>query len=204
MSTAAKKDPSSIASELRKFLVEQHGRRDELTAQREKLKAEIDALYAAPLQREDVLHAWHLYIDRLAAEFPKEANWRDQLQRYACSYTVPMQPALALNLRDIDALIDGNLSGLTQVVGIDGWNFFNGIVHPGAFTVAYFFFGDIIKKKLTENFDEFFPGYKSVGPEKIGLPIADRRKRIAELESQIALVANELGEVNALIEKARV
>lgn len=196
----------SLAETIREHIANLQGIRADLVASREDMRAEIETLYAAPVNRADALQFCLDYIDARAAEFPGGVGKLGAVFDFVAwprRYEVPAggipgsSRGAALNLRDIDAGLGADAARRKHHFA-DGLNFFRSNPAYGLGDDAfYFFFGDLIKAKLAAHFEAFYPVLSGSDAAQMGPPIAERRQRIAELEAKIEVIDAEVGKLNS-------
>ncbi len=195
-----------LAQQLQGYIREQQERRDALHLDRTTLVGERDALLSAPLGKDDVKQFIFDYIDARAAEYPKLADWAGLLDSvaYPRRYmwhsnlrTETGKPA-PLCLRDVDAAVRGTPSEHLATFE-DGLRFFGAghQINLRSDLAAYFFFGDLIKNRIAENFDAFFGGYHSADACRIGPPIAERRTALAEIDRRLGEIDAEIASIDS-------
>lgn len=160
---------------------------------REALLAQKDDLFLQPLAKEDIKKIIFDYIDRQAQLYLEGGGMSDIInglalpsRRIGTANAVNARNA-ALNLYDLDNGVKPSGFFEAYIFNFENLPIFNGYAFShGAKTDLCFFFGDVIKKKIEDHFDAFFPtGWDSYKP---GLALAARRPIIADLEAQIASV----------------
>lgn len=202
------KPATNLADQVANHIESLKTRLGQLRAERTQKDAQIEALYSAPITREDALRFCLDYVDARGVEYQRGLGSFDKVFNRVAFPLRSVVPAggvpgstqhAPLNLRDVEAgtsfdysLASNHFSGLLHFVALD-----NPAVTEFAF---YFFFGEQIKAKIREHFDAQFPSYGAQYQDKIGPPIAERYERltqiageVAALDAQIAEVETELG-----------
>ncbi len=178
----------TLAETIREHVSELQNARAELADARDALAAEIEAIHSAPIGPADALQFCMDYIDSRAkayvGHFDHLAKALDELawprRRDVPAGAAGFAKGAPLCLRDVDAGLSGDWQAITAHFA-DGLRFFGSGTPGHRFDeAAYFFFGDIIKSKLRENFDQLYSG-APVPAEYAELSIAARRERIASL-----------------------
>lgn len=202
-------------------------RRMGLDAERKSLRQRNDHIRRLPLRRDDAKEALTMSIDHLARGFKGRVRWKDLFSRFAWpqrSYapsntmTDPSRRARPMCLADIeDAAKFGsgsvfNLGAATLVTGeLDG--------RVPMVDALCFFFGDAIKRKIEEEFDEMFPDYSQHSPRGRGFeedwawlstteaerasPVGERRVEIARNDERIAALDAQIDEIDCNLSRLR-
>lgn len=176
-------------------------RRIALCTERVRLRECNMEIYRSPILRSEAKQAIFKAIDRSAAEFPKAANWGTVFSNFA--YPKGQRPAIddeshvknqssdgPINIKDFDAINKGQLHILGGVP-----NFMMGAGDGEGMDarLAYFFFGDVIKKRVEQYFETMFPAIdRSVVAGKGEFSIEKKREQIAANDAQIAAIDQEL------------
>lgn len=199
--------PRALADQVRAFIESRQKCRDELQLQRTALEARRDALLAMPLCRDDAKQFICDYIDARATEYPKLAGWGALFGKVAYplrygwaspdSVSSETGKRAPICLRDVDDAL-GSFEG-DQRTFEGGLQFFGAASTVSTRTdyAAYFFFGDIIKARIVEHFDAFFPNYHPADAARIGPPIAERRAELQRLAEATAAIDDELAKIAA-------
>lgn len=197
--------PESLANTIREHVATLHTRRADLIASRDQARAEIEAHYTDPLNRDDAKQFCLDYIDAQAKRIPTvfAAVIADVARPRRYSGGPAHVPGVTkgdpLNLRDVDAGLSGDAIKASERFS-DGLDFIGaGSGTMKSASTMYFFFGDIIKAKLADHLDTLYP--KETG--KPGLPVAERRQRIAELETRIVELNAEIAGIDAELASIR-
>lgn len=176
---AAKNTIASIKAEL----ATKKANRDSLLKQKETLALQ-------PLAKEDIKQFIFDHIDNLAQVYLERGSMSTLIKTVAfpprtieTDFPKPLNRAVNLYERDNGIRPYGKLH--TYIFNVDKLPIFNGQQFShGENDALYFFFGDVIKQKIDAHFDAYFPSdWDSYNP---GLPLAQRRPLIAELDAQIA------------------
>lgn len=206
--TASKRrDHNAAMSVLQNYLANLNERRTMLVTQLQHQTSEVDALYDAPLCRMDVLEIWRSYIDRVGEEYLKNYRIKMQFVDAAHAPRNPNEPMSPLTFRDI-LKVEGPVNMDFPLKRSFGFKFFGEYDTVGNLDTdsiepaAMFFFGDLIKQKITAHFDELFEGY-NVPASEIGPPIAERRKALTKLNAMVEKIESEIAEIDGEIEEAR-
>lgn len=201
-----------LAEAIREHIGGLQRQRASLVEQRERANAEVESLWNAPISREEALAFCCDYIDVLGAAYPATAgNFAALFDRVAWPrrYDVPPggvpgnSKGAPLNLRDVDRGLSADYCTRDESFS-GGLSFFG--VHAGFMrtdAAAYFFFGDIIKQRIAEQFDAFYPRPANSDAGESWPPIADRRARIAELEAEIESLNAALAGIEAELKEIR-
>ena len=180
----------TIAEDARNTILELKNEREELVLRRDAFLKEKDDLFLQPLCKQDIKQFIFDYIDRQSAAFLEEGGMDAIVKLIA----FPQRPQVnqshnarntAINLYELDSgfKADGCLE--TYIFGFGNIPIFNGhrLSHGGKRDLC-FYFGDLIKEKIAAHFDNCFPsGWDTYKP---GLPVVERRKKIAEIDAEIA------------------
>lgn len=207
---------TTLAEEIRQQVASLTASRSELLDQRATLVDEQNAVLDAPLSSADIKAFVGQYIDAQAAEYPRRSNMAGMFSSLAYprgdSRLEPSKGdgrhrgAPPFALRDADRVFsDPDLvSGSTAIFGkvLDLVMDSEGLMRNSDYGLC-FFFGDIIKAKLAEQFDARFTGYKPADQERIGPPIAARRERLAVIAKAIAALDEQIANVTAQISELR-
>lgn len=185
----------NAAKAVREAVEQLNAKCSELDAERAKLKARNQELLSLPVSRDDAKQFILDTIDRVGAEFPDLAGWRKAFLDFAYPKGGGRKEKrdAALSLRDIEQMSGGGQDALCSVLGNDHGSFFYGSVSLIEMAPAriYFFFGDAIKKKVDEHFDELFPEFRSQSVDA-GTSIAERRAEIEVNDSRISAIGSEI------------
>ncbi len=161
-----------------------------LLSLRETLEKEKHALYLQPLCKADVKEVIIDFIDREAKRYLNSGELKTQvIERIAfprgdAPNTLPKPHNAAINLYQLDEGVNSDYGFNSLVFGPNSLNIFNGYaLSTGNRSGLCFYFGDILKKKIEEHFDDLFPAdWDSFKP---GLPLIERREKIAEINTKI-------------------
>ena len=198
-------NPQKLAADARGYVDSLRLRFDTLEAERVALASEGEALLSAPLAIEDVKQFVCDYIDRRAQQFPKDSGWPAKFERllypfrYEDHTTQGARADRALRkplcLRDMDAAL------ADPGTAFDGHplNFYGAAENATAYSdaAAYFFFGDIIKARVLEQFDTLGVAYLAADAKHIGPHIPERRARLAVIEKRTLQITDEQAEIRA-------
>jgi len=173
-------------------------RKSALVNEREELVAQRHALTVAPLPVEDVKQFIVQMIDRQADDYAEKVSMKRVMDRtiYPPSHKLgtsnrPWSGALALNLRDLDNAIAGQSYDFAD--GIELVNPANAKELNGALC---FFFRDEIKGKLRELLDDRPSRHAVDDIPHVGLAVAERRAKIAEINRRLQQIGDECTEVD--------
>lgn len=192
---------AKAAGDLQKAVSELKERRLALVTSREALQAKKDFIYRQPLAKDDIKDFIFATIEKSAAEYPKLAKWKENFRalaypsrdaRHAEAYEIKT-PTICL--LDVEQSIGAGEVVARHTFGRDFFSFFNAAVFANGHAGACFFFGDIIKSKIAEHFDEFFPmdwdESMNVGPE-----IPERYAKIQRIEAEMAAIDAETATID--------
>lgn len=197
-----------LVEQLRETVAALSDSRAALIEKRNKLTAEVAALFDAPLNREDTKEFMLAYVDLRAAEWMESAQWGKTIREltYPNRYPSPDQakrPGVGevapLSLKDYDDVLSGKCSAATTVLGSDGLRLVSGYsdwfrLSDGA---LFALFGAVLKPKLVEIFDRFYREPLAIDAAQIGPPISERRTRIKVLSAEIVAVEGEISRIEA-------
>lgn len=195
------------ATQVKSMIANLRSRRDELQAEEEALTKRNEVLLSMPVSHEEKKQFVFDFIDREAAKFlPRAAKSLagvaspNGLNRpKPANGTQPKH----LCLRDVDYVLSGGFEQAEHVLGHT--NFFHHPedgVHIWAAPRLYYFFGDIIKKKIADNFDELVPqslnGSSNEGPSIVEkrAEINEACKRIAEIQAELTVIRHSLNDLS--------
>lgn len=175
----------SAITEIKAELVTQKNNRDSLLKQK-------DNLLLQPLTKADIKQAIFDYIDRQAQLYLQNGGMAGIINSLALptrrtENSLPKPRNRAVNLYELEEGVKPNGGFQSYIFDMENLPIFNGYAFShGAKADLCFFFGDVIKQKIDAHFDAFFPSdWDSYKP---GLPLAERRPQIADLDAQIATV----------------
>lgn len=196
---------SMTSSAVSRAIAVRRDRVRELDAEHARLIGERTALLSAPVSVDEARQFVSDYIDACAAEYPRLANWSDlfaQLlypRRYA-DLAIPLDQGTPkrtpLCLRDIDDALRNPPGSNTFRDGLRFFGAGSGVNTHGDFG-AFFFFGDLIKRKVLERFDEFATEFAAEPREPAAPGIAARRQRIADIDARVAEIDAERASIQA-------
>lgn len=183
--------------------------RDQLSASKSALESERDALKARsefllslPVTREDAKQVILDSIDTIGAEFPELASWQAKFHDYAYPQGAGRKenPGAPLTMRDVEQMSRGDPER-TRVLGTDHLGFYAAPMADWAPSRIYFFFGDLIKAKISEHFDQVFPHFHerhadqqlTLGQRRVEISANDAR--IATINAEIAAIERQLREI---------
>ena len=181
------------ASNLRKAIDDLRQQREQLKQQLAEHEAQREALYLQPISKADAKQFLFDYIDGWAAQWLSHGALDDLFAKVAkpnrdaewASANQISDPWLCL--RDIEHVMSGELPSTGHVFNLKVLPIFGGALTGMNDTYiggACFFFGDLLKTKLGEHFDQKY----CVG-HPVGMacePVADRRESISALDGQIS------------------
>lgn len=203
------------AKSLREASANLRAQRSNLQEQMDSLNAERDALYVQALNKADAKQFLFDYIHAWGEQWCAVGKF-DQLfkimatpkrdEHLAASYKIT-NPYLCL--RDIDLVLPQDPGGVpkggqifnTDPLPVTGNGMFQ--MSDGYIGGACFFFGDLIKAKLDKYFDLNYP---EPPDNAVGVPVAERRVLIGELDQQIHELAEAIKQIDAKLsqlERAR-
>lgn len=181
------------ASNLRKAIDDLRQQREQLKQQLAEHEAQREALYLQPISKADAKQFLFDYIDGWAAQWLSCGALDDLFAKVAkpnrdaewASANKISDPWLCL--RDIEHVMSGELPSTGHVFNLKVLPIFGGALTGMNDTYiggACFFFGDLLKAKLGEYFDQKY----CVGhPTGMACePVADRRESISTLDGQIS------------------
>lgn len=180
-------------------------RRDGVQLEVDRIDERIQTLRRMPIQRDEAKAFIFGHIDYLARRFPQDA----QLSKVFAAYAAPAKGVgnehRALCLEDMDK---AKQNGADAVIDLPlAQNFFAGgrqLEGPTGSSKAqedipaldarrvYFFFGDIIKKKIDQYFDSLFPTRHYATEGDGALTIEKKREEIGKLSAQREDLAQQL------------
>lgn len=206
----------TLAEEIREQVAALNSSKSDLMNSRAALVAERNDILDAPLAKADIKAFIHRYIDAQAAQYPLLSG----LDRTFNSFAYPRgesrlspnigdgrrRTAPPFALRDVDKVFGDTslLNGSNAVFGqyLDLVMDSEGIMRNTGNGLC-FFFGEAIKEKLGEWFDAHFAGFEKTDESRIGPPIAERRKRLAEIDKAISALDVQIGNVTAQLSELR-
>ena len=181
------------ASNLRKAIDDLRQQREQLKQQLAEHEAQREALYLQPVSKADAKQFLFDYIDGWAAQWLSHGSLDDLFARVAN----PRRDAewaknhnisdSWLCLRDIEHVVAGDIPESRPVFGVNALPLFGGALTGMNDTYiggACFFFGDLLKAKLGEYFDQKYCVGHPAG--MFCEPVADRRESISTLDGQIS------------------
>lgn len=171
----------------------------EIRAQREDLARKMAAIFNRPLSRADVKAFALAWIDECAQEYKERAPMATMVDRFLSpiSQSGPTGP---LTMAKIDQITGRGASALGDISAGTG-DFMippHSPFGPNSFIRMYFFFGDIIKAKVSEAFDERFSQLPTENPSHAE-PLDARREAIAALKEQDSALAIESSEITGTL-----
>lgn len=180
----------SIAADARSTIAEIKTELETQKNKREELLKEKDKLFLQPLSKADIKQVISDYIDNKAAMYIEMGGITNIVNSIAFpsrppQSSLPTASNKAVNLYELDEGFKSNGTFVESIFGFGNLPIFNGhaLAHGDKRDLC-FFFGDVIKQKIEAHFDAFFPAdWDSYKP---GLPLAERRLLIADLDSEIA------------------
>lgn len=196
------KSIESTAEQLRRWLADKRAQRALLNEELAVLNGEREAHLSAPLCAADVKEFLRDYIDARGAAFPDLVGWGAMLDKViyperqmADSLRPNLNKPEPLSLRDVDASLAGSDSHFSFCPP----RIFT--AHKGnqnfADAAMYFFFGDLIKAKLEDRFDDFYPGL--IGPDEKrcgGIRLEHRRAEIKRIEIRVHEIGQEIAQID--------
>lgn len=154
------------------------------------LEKERDRIMDAPLDRDDIKDFIVNLIDQRAATYPKLSGMQDTFFKLMRPCRGPgdanAAAAVPLSLRSADSELN-RAPGESSIYGLTYMGLFadaNGIMRNSE-TGMLFFFGDVIKAKLLEQFDQLVPALPDGVAEHVGPPVAERRARLAAITAEL-------------------
>ena len=208
------------AQELNRTLEALIAKRGETAAQIAALQAQSVRLMRAPLPKAEVLANMHWSVDKLAHRYSQSASWRRVFEAFAhpkgfrppswgntvdLSHAGSTKHEEALSLQDLDFADARGENGLQTIVG-DG-NVFLGFAAEEGLDAerAAFFFGDLIKQRITDHFDRLCPEPRSNSRPEKGDPVTseERRAKVAANKAAIEQLTSELGTLELQIAELR-
>lgn len=187
-------DPLAAARDAGQALQRAH---DELIAKRLELLGKIKALEeeaqgvrTSPLRADEFKELLFKHIDRLAGTYPSQAGWRELLTVYAN----PTKEGRPISLDDMSRIeAGGGFTGRLEeqqhlLSGVKALPLSNA-------ALVYFFFGEQIKRRITQYLPHYLGGHGMALPED-GPTVDEKRARIAALEELLSPLRAELDEVN--------
>lgn len=216
---AAKKAASDVRTACELLRTKRNALRSEMS----QVKARNEYILRLPLTREDAKQFVLSTIDEMGSDFPKKANWGRVFEHFAYpqngrEYGRQMLQA-PLCLHDVESVEGKGEIGVVSRLGL-GLNrdsLFNGLVMnmPANDTSRFcFFFGDLIKAKIEEHFEEFFPDFTKEprtarfvkenshfdfeSPD-LQISAADRRAEVEANRQRIVALGHQIVEIDANI-----
>lgn len=184
-------DTASALLDAHKAISELKDKKESLVQKREALLQERDSLMLQPVDKEDIKELIFCHIDQLAENFiakdgiKKVVNAVSLPQRQYKGGSIPSPSSAALNLYELDSAINKDGYFENSIFSLEKLGIFNSYEFAGGGNEGfYFFFGDLIKEKLSKHFDESFSD-KWIWCKQ-GMPLAERRARIAEIDSEVS------------------
>lgn len=177
--------------------------RTELQEQRKAFEEEVARLRAEPVSNEDAKQFIFDLIDKGAEEFLEKSNWESIFHAIAfpCSQDQEMKfvagrvGLIPLSMSAIDEAMAGSsekAGGMLRNANLR--LFLDDRLSASSTLRAYFFFGDLIKAKVEQYFDKFYPVYNAGGPNPTD-PLIKRRARVIELGKGIAAIDKSIEEI---------
>lgn len=201
MSSAEMNDAVEAMKKVKKTITDLQAKRGGLLTQEKHLADRKGVLLTQPLSPADIKAFLFDLIDARASEYPTLAN----LERLFGSIIYPergkgttTEKLPALCLRDIDSVANGGHAAEISLFGYRGIRLFGSGSDLTSHTdfAAYFFFGDIIKKKIGEQLDEHLPAYRPGDEVNIGPSVADRRKELEQIEAELTKVRSARADID--------
>jgi hypothetical protein len=208
MSTDTPNKALAAAAAVKEALREYRQHVADLNAEEVALRQKKKELEEMPIPIEDVKQVMLDYVDAQAKNFLADGELEKQLREfvYPTNSSLPrrrdngLQIKRPLNYLDAEHIRTGDLK--SQVYDADRHPklYFSNITSMFAANTAHFFyFGSIIKEKLSAYFDalgiDHHPGDRS----KVGPPIAERIKTFAEIDAQLSKVISERSKMDEQI-----
>lgn len=211
------KQARDAAKVVREAITTLTARRSELESDRDGLVSRNQTLMTLPVTREDAKQFILGTVDRQSEEFIDLADWGANFRAFALPQGDGREQrrqvatkgdgkaAGPLSLMDIDQANSGGQLGLNHVVGSDFRSFFYGgrRLDDMAPSRLCFFFGDLIKNKIDQHFDELFPSVISSHPDA-AISVAARRAevdannaRLVALGVEVKAIDGQLRELGA-------
>lgn len=200
-------DVASAAKKVRESVAALRSRQAELTQRRADLLAVIAALRALPVTRDDARQFIFDTVDVIGAAWMARSDIARALECFAFprgggrSWSVPQKDPshkmifAPLCLQDIEEMERRGEGGVSSILGDDAYGLTGG-AQRGQVGGYCFFFGDLLKKRLSEHFDTLFPErFKFPDEAGAGSSIAERRAEIARAEDELAEVDRQQSEV---------
>ncbi|HEJ1440799.1 TPA: hypothetical protein ACKRPO_005759 [Pseudomonas aeruginosa] len=172
-----------------------------LDADRQVLLQQREELYLQPVSNADMQQFLFDYIDARAAFWEGLCGWDNVIKKVSLPARNPDFAehhgitTRGLCLRDIELVMAQPGADNTQALGIKSINFYGDAgpaLSAGSDTPFYFFFGDLVKKKIADRFDTLCP--RELG--KPGIPVAERKAKIQELDAEIAALTARIDQIN--------
>lgn len=182
---------------------------DNLRQQREAILNEESALIqqkkelkAQPVPLDDVKQTINKYIDARAQIFLKDGQWERNLRQFLHPnrdpYTIKENPP-ALSYDEAAVLSEGDINdklfpSLHPKIVIPDMGVFDVTDAP-----LLFFFGDLIKEKISIYFDHLQITHRPEDIKKVGTPIAERRIEIERIDTRLHEIVSEKEEIDQKI-----
>lgn len=193
----------TAAKHLRTAISELRQQRDVLQEQLDALKGQREVLYLQALSKADAKQFLFDYIDAWGKQWLELGQLEKLFQIMATprrdaefaksnNITTPW-----LCLRDIEFVMRGELPETGHVFNVRPLPVFGGALssmNDSYIGAACFFFGDLLKGKLSDYFDLHYP---EPNQKAVGAPVAERRALIQELDGQIGERVSAIGQIDA-------
>lgn len=195
----------SAAKQLKATYAALKTRRDGVQLEVNRIDDRIQTLRRMPIQREEAKAFIFGHIDYLAGRFPQDAQLSRVFEAYAAPAKGMGSEHRALCLEDMEKAKQTGADVVVDLPLIQ--NFFAGGLQlesrsggsKAPYDMAaldarrvYFFFGDIIKKKIDQYFDSLFPKRHYAAEGDGALTIAQKREEIGKLSEQREDLAQQL------------
>lgn len=171
----------------------------EIREQREAIARKAAAIVNRPLSRADVKAFALDWIDECAQQYKERANMALMVDRFL-SPVSQSGPTGPITLAKLDQLAGHGYEALASISG--GPHEFMNPPHSTfaahSFARMYFFFGDIIKAKVSEAFDERFAQLDPESPSHAE-PLQARREAIAALKEQDSALSLESSQITGTL-----
>lgn len=185
----------------------------QLRASRAQLEAERDGLHQRneqirdmPVSRPDAMQVMFDAVDARGRAFIGLARWDEVFKDFAYPNTEDYKRVLrtlhkqtvpALSLRDVDKAFEAGAESLASVFSSGPSKLFTGKPATGdqSTTAAYFFFGDLIKRKIAEHFESLFPDIDPSG-EAEPTSLAERRAEIVANGERARAISGEIDTID--------
>lgn len=200
-------DVASAAKKVRETVAALRSRQAELAQRRADLLSITKALRALPVTRDDARQFVFDTIDTIGAAFIPRSGIAKALECFAFpagtgrTWAAPAKGIhheklfAPLCLRDIEEMEIRGREGVESILGDDA-NMLAGAAQLNPIGPYCFFFGDILKARISEHFDALFPErFKFAGDSGAQSSIAERRAEIAKAEEELAELDRQESEV---------